>query len=158
MLIRSPDGGAPLLLLEVTIRLNKGKRKRPAPKTISLYENQECSAICPIIHFLALAFADNAFHLALIEKGLNLGNLHSFRCAEGRNFISFRFRDEILDLLSFRTFERRLDGIYVHPYKVLSAKSVNDDAKRLGQCVGLPHPFRVYCLRREVNTELIGKL
>ena len=41
-----PLRGVPLLFLEVTIRLDKGKCKRPAPKTITLYENRECPGLC----------------------------------------------------------------------------------------------------------------
>ena len=151
-----PPNHVPLLVLEVTIRLDKGKRKRPAPKTITLYENRECPAMCPIIHFVALAFADQAFHAELIAQGLCPSKMHTFRNPEGRITIDFMFRDEILDVPIFRAYERRLEGVRVHPFKALSAKAISDESKRLGQRSGLPHPFRPYCLRREVGTELTG--
>ena len=106
-----PSGNAPLLVLEVTIRLDKGKRKRPSPKTITLYENRECPALCPIVHFLALAFADNAFHQDLVAEGLTAHKLHQFRNPEGRITIDFKFRVSVLDMPIFRTYEKRLEGI-----------------------------------------------
>ena len=99
-----PHNHVPLLVLEVTIRLDKGKRKRPLPKTITLYENRECPAMCPIIHFVALAFVDNAFHEDLIAEGLVPNKLHSFQNPEGRITIDFKFRDDILNKPIFRTY------------------------------------------------------
>ena len=152
-----PQDHVPLLVLEVTVRLDKGKRNRPSPKTITLYENRECPAMCPIVHFVALAFADNAFHEGLMAEGLAPKKLHSFRNPEGRITLDFKFRDDVLRKPIFRTYERQLEGIRVHPFKALSAKAISDESKRLGQRAGLPHPFRPYCLRREVGTKLTGK-
>lgn len=152
-----PPGGVSLLVLEITIRLDKGKRKRPSPKTITLYENRGCPAMCPIIHFLALAFADDVFHQDLTTQGLTAEKMHSFQNPEGRITIEFKFRDEVLDIPVFRSFERCLTGIRVHPTRALSASVISPEAKRLGQRAGLPHPFKPYCLRREVGTELTGQ-
>ena len=152
-LLQAP-GYAPLLVLEVTIRLDKGKRKRPSSRTIILYENRECLAMCPVIHFLALAFADNAFHPDLIAAGLCPEKLHGFKNPEGCITIEFKFRDDILDVPLFHRYQRSLEGITVHPIKALSAKAIGEESRRLGQRAGLPHPFRPYCLRREVGTEL----
>ena len=152
-----PSDGSSLLVLEVTIRLEKGKRTRPSPKTITLYENRQCPAMCPIIHFLALAFADDAFHPDLRDLGLTPAKLHSFENAEGRNTIEYKFRDDILDVPLFRSWHSTLDGVRTHPSKPLSAVTVHRESKRLGEQAGLPHPFRMYCLRREVGTELTGR-
>lgn len=136
------------------ILLFLGKRKRPAPKRITLYENRQCPAMCPIVHFLALAFADNAFHPELYNLGLTPAKLHSFRNPEGRITIESKFWDEILDVPLFRAWHSTLEGVQVHAVKPLSAKNVNRESKRLGQQAGLPHAFSPYCLRREVGTEL----
>ena len=151
-----PSDGCPLLLLELTIRLDKGKRKRPSPKTITLYENRQCPALCPIVHFLALAFADNAFHPDLTERGLSPTNLHSFVNVEGRTTLEFKFREDILAIPVFRFWHSTLRGIEVHPNRPLPAHNLNRESKRLGEQAGLPHPFRPYCLRREVGTQLTG--
>ena len=98
-----PHNHVSLLVLKVTIRLNKGKRKRPSPKTITLYENRERPAMCPIIHFVALAFVDNAFHEDLIAEGLAPNKLHSFQNPKGRITIDFKFRDDVLNKPIFCT-------------------------------------------------------
>ena len=152
-----PLGSAPLLVLEITIRLDKGKRKRASPKTITLYENSECPAMCPIVHFLALAFADNAFHPQLVAAGLCAEDMHRFRNPEGRITIDFKFKDDILEVPLFRAYQRSFDGISVHPTKALPAQTLNEESKRLGQRAGLPHSFQPYCLRREVGTELTDR-
>ena len=113
--------------------------------------------MCPIIHFVALAFADNTFHEDLIAERLGSNKLHSFQNPERRITIDFKFRNDILDKPIFRTYKRNLEGISVHPFKTLFAKSISDESKRLGQRAGLSYPFRPYCLRREVGTELTGK-
>ena len=151
-----PANGASLLVLEVTIRLDKGKRKRPAPKTITLYENRDCPAMCPIAHFLGLAFPDQVFHPDLLAAGLNPSTLHTMKILEGSLTIEFKFRDSALALPIFRPHERGSAGIQVHPFKALSATTLGGYFRRLGQRAGLPHPFTPYCLRREVGTELTG--
>ena len=155
-LLQPPEDAA-LLVLEVTIRLDKGKRKRPAPKTITLYENRACPAMCPVAHFLAIAFADDAFHRSLTDEGLNSAKMHGFQNPEGRIALEFRFRDVILNIPVFRKSKFDMTGVNTHPTKALSASDISEEGKRLGQRAGLPHHFRPYCLRREVGTELTGK-
>ena len=152
-----PGNGSSLLVLEITIRLDKGKRKRPSPKTITLYENRQCPAMCPIVHFLGLAFADKAFHESLLGRGLSPHNLHSFTSPEGRITIEFKFRDTILDIPVFRAWHPQLNGTEIHPTRALSAGYINTESTRLGRLAGLPHSFRPYCLRREVGTQLTGE-
>jgi len=48
-----------------------------------VYENQTCPAMCPVVHFMAFAFADNAFHPRLVDAGLTVRTMHSFRCPDG---------------------------------------------------------------------------
>lgn len=58
--------------------------KSAGRKTITLYENHICPAMCPILHFLAIAFAHNAFHPRLVSAGLTPHTLHSFSSPDGR--------------------------------------------------------------------------
>lgn len=155
-LLNPPDDES-LLVLEVILMYDKGKRKRFEPKTFTLYENRACPAIYPIIIFYSLAFADNAFYPALMAQGLCPAKMHSFKTPEGRIKIEFKFREDILDTPVYRTFERTLTGIRTHPIKAMSAVPYCRIIKRLGQISGLLYPFRPYCLRREDRTELIGQ-
>jgi len=112
--------------------------------------------MCPILHFVAIAFADNAFHPKLAAAGLTPYTLHSFSCPDGRITVDFAFRDGILDIPIFRRVTRSLQGVQVDPRKALSANSFAYWMKRLGQRAGFEHSFLPYCLRREVGTELTG--
>ena len=113
--------------------------------------------MCPIIHFLVIVFADNVFHQDLTSHGLTAEKMHSFQNPEGRITIEFRFRDKVFDIPVFCSFERCLIGIYVYPTRALSASVISPEVKRLGQRAGLSYPFKPYCLRREVGTELTGQ-
>lgn len=91
-------------------------------KTITLYENTACLAMCPVVHFASLFFADNAFHPRLIEAGFTARRMHSFKCPDGRISIDFHFREDILDVPVFRRHRNTLQGIEVDPRRALSAK------------------------------------
>ncbi len=125
-------------------------------KTITLYENPTCPAMCPILHFVAIAFAHNAFHPRLVSAGLTPYTLHNFSSPDGRITIDFAFRDDILEIPIFRRSTRSIEGVHVDPLKALSANSISYWTKRLGQRAGFDHPFQPYALRREVATELTG--
>ncbi|KAL8776435.1 MAG: hypothetical protein Q9194_003154 [Teloschistes cf. exilis] len=155
-LLQPPDE-ASLLVLEVTIILDKGKRKRNAPKTITLYENHTCPAMCPILHFVAIAFAHNAFHPRLMSAGLNPYSLHNFFTPDGPITIDFAFRDDILEIPIFRRATRSIEGIHVDPLRAQFANSISYWTKKLGQRAGFDHSFQPYALRREVGTELTDR-
>jgi len=112
--------------------------------------------MCPIVHFAALAFADNAFHPDLVNAGLTPYNMHDFCSPSGRITIDFNFRDDILDVPVFRRSKQNLKDVNVDPIKALSASSIAHWTRRLGQRAGFEHPFRTYCIRRQVGTELTG--
>ena len=113
--------------------------------------------MCPILHFVAIAFAHNAFHPRLVSAGLTPHTLHNFSSPDGRITIDFAFRDDILELLIFRRSTRSIEGVHVDPLKALSANSISYWTKRLGQRAGFDHSFQPYALQREVGTELTGK-
>ena len=112
--------------------------------------------MCPILHFVAIAFAHNAFHPRLVSAGLTPYTLHNFSSPDGRITIDFAFRDDILEIPIFRRSTRSIEGVHVDPLKALSANSISYWTKRLGQRAGFDHPFQPYALRREVATELTG--
>ena len=103
-------------------------------------------------HFVAIAFAHNAFHPRLVSAGLTPYTLHSSSSSDGRITIDFIFRDDILEISIFRRSTRSIEGVHVDLFKALSANSVSYWTKRLGQRAGFDHPFQSYALRREVGT------
>lgn len=110
--------------------------------------------MCPIIYFLALAFADNIFHPKLVEAGLSVHRC--FTCPSGRSMIEFRFRDDIADTPIFRPSLRGFSGKQADLSRALAATRMRSWMSRLGERAGFPHPLMPYCLRREVATFLAG--
>ena len=113
-------------------------------KTITLYKNRKCPAMCPLISFLGIAFTDKAFHQRLVDAGLNAHTLHSMNSPDGRITIDFTFRD--LDVPIFCSAKWMTEGIVVDPEKALSVKLLNYGFSRLGQRAGFDHPLTPYCL------------
>ncbi len=112
--------------------------------------------MCPVIHFTAIAFADNAFHPRLIEAGLTVHTMHSFHCPDGRTTMQFALQDDILDTLIFCCSRQTMKGVTVDSIKAMSATTLSYGTTRLGRNAGFDRPFHPYCLRREVGTELMG--
>ncbi len=125
---------------------------------MTLYENRACLAMCPVTHFAALAFADNAFHPRLTAAGLTPQAMHVLNSPDARITIEFSFREEILDVPIFRRSERRLEGMFVDPLRATSGDFLSSNTKRLGRRAGFEHPFKPYNLRREVATEVTGMI
>lgn len=94
-------------------------------KTITLYENPTCPAMCPILHFVAIVFAHNAFHPRLVSVELTPYTLHNFSSPDGRITIDFALRDDILKIPIFRRFTRSMEGVHVDPLKALFANSIS---------------------------------
>ena len=95
-----------------------------------------CPAMCPVIHFTAIAFADNAFHPRLVEAGLTIRTMHSFRCPDGRTTIQFALREDILSTLIFRCFRQIMEGVIVDPIKVMTVATLSYGTKRLSRNAG----------------------
>ena len=96
-----PSQKTPLLILEIIILLDKGKRKQNAPKIITLYKNHMCPTIYLILYFITIIFTDNAFYLKLINAGLSLRSLYNFLSPNGYIIINFTFKDDILKIPIF---------------------------------------------------------
>ena len=123
---------------------------------LTLYENHTYPAMCPILHFVAITFADNAFHPRLINAGLSPCSLHNFSIPDGRIIIDFTFKDDIFEIPIFRCSQRSIQGLRVDPKRALSANSISFWMKQLGQRAGFEYPLQPYALRRKVGTELKG--
>ena len=96
-----------------------------AKKTITLYKNQTCPAMCLILHFVAIAFAHNAFYPRLVAAGLSPHTLHSFFSPDGQITINFTSKDNVLDIPVFRRSKQSLKGVHVDLSKALSANSIS---------------------------------
>ena len=120
--------------------------------TITLHENDECPALCAVTHFLALAFADDAF----LHEGLTPENIYSLEPQEGRPVIWIPFSPAVKGIPIFRSSHLTANGVRVHPNKALSASTVNVWLKRLGQRAGFEHRLTAYCIRRETGTAITG--
>lgn len=81
--------------------------------------------MCPILYFVAIAFAHNGFRLRLMSAGLTLFTLYSFSSLYGRIIIDFAFRDDILEIPVFRCSTRSIEGVHVNPIKALSANLIS---------------------------------
>lgn len=123
-------------------------------KTIILYENHTCSAMCSILHFVIIVFAHNAFHLRLVFAELTSYILHNFFSSDDRIIIDFAFRDDILDILIFCRSTRSMKSVHVDSFRALFANSISYWIKRLDQRASFDHFFQPYALRREMRTKL----
>ena len=119
---------------------------------ITLHENEECPALCAVTHFLALAFADNAF----LSEELTPENIRSLRPQDGRAVLWIGFRPEVESIPVFRTSQRVAAGVQVDPRKALTASTITKWLRRLGQGAGFEHRLTGYSLRRETGTRLTG--
>ena len=127
-------------------------------KRITLWENQSCPAMCPVLHYAAIFVADNAFHPELVASGLTVHKLHDFTCPNDRITVTFNFREDILKVPVFRRNRRTLMGPEVDPTRALTARFLNTACRRLGTNSGFELPFTPYALRREGGTEMTGAL
>ncbi|KAF8250945.1 hypothetical protein K440DRAFT_113864 [Wilcoxina mikolae CBS 423.85] len=143
-LLRNPvlkDGD--VLVLEVTCRFIKGERNGK-PKTYVMHERDDNPVLCPILHFLSLAFADNAFR----APDLTPENFFSVFVPPQRNSIEFQWKESILNTPVFRRTEHTVNGTGISPYRCLSDKVFRDQLRRLGLSAGFKDILTPYAIRR----------
>ena len=116
-----------------------------------------CPAMCPVIHFTALIFTNNAFHPRLVGAGLTVCTMHSFCCSDGWIIIKFALQKDILQTLIFRCSRQTLHSMAVDLIRALLATAILYGTKRLGWNAGFDKDISPYCLRRDVGTELTGR-
>ncbi|KAI9779773.1 MAG: hypothetical protein M1816_003352 [Peltula sp. TS41687] len=108
--------------MKIDVLLMKGKRNKGDIITYVIYEQDDNLAICSIIHFLAIAFADNAFDSEKISKPEDI----------------------------FRRATRAADGIRISLNKALAYDTCNENLKRLGRSAGFSDNVTLYGLSRGV--------
>lgn len=100
---------------------------------------------CPILHFLALAFADNAFASPHIS---NLDDIYQIRIENFKESIELSWKKEMMKVPVFRRPVRRLNGMDISSNMAEQYDHFRTDLLRLGKNAGFMPPLTSYCLRR----------
>ena len=109
------------------------------------HERDDNLAFCPILHVLALAFADDAFESEWINCPEDLS---TFQIPSHLQSLPLRWKDSKLETPIFRRAVFEGGRIITSPTKALQYGTIANHNLRLGKSMGYPDPFRLYCLRR----------
>ncbi|MCJ1478787.1 hypothetical protein MMC13_007471 [Lambiella insularis] len=149
-LIRDPEGGAPCLLVEITLEYTKGFLGDKDANTFTLPELRydPCLVLSPQVYFLGKAFADRAFaELDSPEQLFGLA-IHS-RCNQQR----LPWKESMLDAPICRRSMAALHGVEISPTEPLRDSTVRPWAKRAGEETGFEQVVGPYTLRRAAGKE-----
>jgi hypothetical protein len=159
-----------MLVMEVTLRFMKGKRNKSQPSVLSkarisaaklillrttyiFHERDDNLALCPVSHFLALAFADDAFDASEIRSP---EDVYRIPVPSYRNSYQIKWKSQILDVPIFRRTDRHQFGVFISSDRALQYDAFNQLCQRLGRHAGLEDPFTPYCIRRGVANAIDG--
>jgi len=163
-LIRNPVAGEKdVLVLEITLLLMKGKRHMKEPyvlrragadivgceltidsTTYVLHEQDDNLALCPVLHFLALAFSDNAFKAPDLDCP---EAIYQMKVPEPRQAIELEWDGEILNKCIFRRAEKGVSGMKISD-RVLPYYSISKHFRKAGQDAGFRENLTPYAIRR----------
>ncbi|KAI4132430.1 MAG: hypothetical protein LQ347_002588 [Umbilicaria vellea] len=149
-LLRTPVGQADLLVLELTLMWMKGKRHRSEPTSFSVYEQDDNLIMCPVLHFLALAFTDQAF----LNPHLTPANLRKVSVPAHQGKVKIPWKESILDTPVFRAIEENGAGCRALDAKPIQYEDLRSYFKRLGERVGSEFFLHPYCIRRFAATAI----
>ncbi|EGP82385.1 uncharacterized protein MYCGRDRAFT_11476, partial [Zymoseptoria tritici IPO323] len=134
-----------VLLMIVTLRLMKGQRNKSlAPKYV-FHERDDNLAFCPILHVLALAFADKAFSSPWLQEPKDIYTFH-VDGDRGLQGLPLEWKRDMLDMPVLR---RSTDS-----RAALKYHEARDANVRLGKAVGYKDPFQFYQGRRGAGEAL----
>ncbi|KAH0545274.1 hypothetical protein FGG08_000573 [Glutinoglossum americanum] len=123
LIIKNPEEpGHNMIVMEVTLRFMKGKRGKSQPTTYLFHKRDGNLALCPILQFLALAFADDAFEA---EGVYSLEDIFRLNIEAPRNSLQLKWKHLRLDSPIFRRTVRISDGIRISPDKALQRGTAN---------------------------------
>ena len=125
-----------------------------ARTTYIFHERDDNLALCPISHFLALAFADDAFESSEIRSSEDIYRIF-VPCH--RNSYQIKWKPQILDIPVFRRTDRNRLGVCISSDRALQYDAFNQGCQRLGRDAGLEDPFTPYCIRRGVANAVDSK-
>ncbi|KAI9766747.1 MAG: hypothetical protein M1839_004778 [Geoglossum umbratile] len=109
-----------MIVMEVTSRYGK-EESRNLSTTYLFHERDDNLAICPILQFLALAFADNAFEAEVINS---LEDIFRLNVKAPRNSLQLKWKHSWQDTPIFRHAVCTLDGIRISSDKALQYSTI----------------------------------
>ena len=112
---------------------------------IVFHERDDNLAFCPILHVLALAFADHAFESQWIQQPEDLSTFEVPSYLQG---IPLSWKPSMLEVPLLRRAVHTEDGIITSPTEALQYRGIARQTLRLGQSAGFREPFHLYNLRR----------
>ncbi|KAJ3498203.1 hypothetical protein NLG97_g1302 [Lecanicillium saksenae] len=144
VLLKNPDGGRDLPVMEVTLRFTKGWERRENPKTFIFYE-VDTFLFDAILLFLSLALLDNAF-AAEIQS---VEDFYKIRVRAPRRSLEFDWKDSIKDIPIFRQALVTHEGtIQTSPTEAIHYHTYLYYLQRLGLMTGFMQILNPYCIRR----------
>ncbi|OJD24725.1 hypothetical protein ACJ73_03904 [Blastomyces percursus] len=110
------EPGRHVLVMEVILMFMKGKRNKSQLTTYIFHERDDNLALCPILHFLALALADRAFE----AQGINSPeDIFHIEVPPYQNSLQLRWRSGMLDIPVFRRTVHTAHGVRISPDRAL---------------------------------------
>ena len=109
-------------------------------KTYIFHEDDNL-ALCPVLQFLALAFADDAFEAPNLKSPEHIFQL---KVEHPRESLQLRWKDSMLETPIFRRAVRTPSGIRTSINKALTYDSFYTYLKRLGRSTGFPQILTSY--------------
>ncbi|TGZ80595.1 hypothetical protein EX30DRAFT_307582 [Ascodesmis nigricans] len=147
-----PDEGD-LITLEVTLRHLKGKRSIGEKKIYVMHERDDNPVFCPVLPFISLALADNAFKAQEVNAD-NVFNLGVPR--DRRNSIQFEWKPSHLDIPVLRRTEATASGVGISPTMILPYSTLNDQFQQLEMLAGFRKALTMYTIRRGAGNAVNG--
>ncbi|KAF1352467.1 hypothetical protein BDV97DRAFT_282815, partial [Delphinella strobiligena] len=142
--------GQTKIVMSIKIRNRKNHRNNDAESpSFLLYEDLENPFLCPVSHFCALAFADNAF--TNIESPADLRALQK-QSLNDTDPSRIHIRESMLEIPILRSTSR---AGRVSDGEILGTGSLNYLLRNLGQRAGYKDVLTSYCFRRGFANELI---
>lgn len=109
---------------------------------------------CPVLQFLALAFADQAFATDNLRSAKQLQNA---RVQPPLNCQIFQWKELILDIPMFRQPVQVAKGMRTSPDRTWQYDHFHPSLKTLGLATGFKEIISIYVIQRETGNVINGK-
>jgi hypothetical protein len=123
----------------------------------TLHQRDDQLAFCPMLLFLALAFADDAFR--------DVSNVRDFFRLKvpvddnvQRQTLEIKFKDSVLDMPIFREISATSTGFTISDTEAWSYGSVRTLTKELGRSAGFKQDITPYDMRRGAANKIEGTI
>lgn len=111
------------------------------------------TVFCPVLQFLALAFADQAFATDDLRLAKQLQNA---RVQPPLNCQIFQWKESILDIPVFRQPVQVAEGVRTSPDRAWQYDQFHPSLKILGLATGFREIISIYVIRRETGNVMNG--